>query len=104
MNCKDESNVKIHLEMSLYKYDNVCAVTKSFYVCSLYKHIEMDNKKFYDEFKSFLLSHLSSSKDTNVLNRKLIILGNFNMDFNKMPKSMDKLFADLQLKPKLLKK
>ena len=102
LNCKDESNVKIQLEMSLYKYDNVCAVTKSFYVCSLYKHIEMDNKKFYDEFKSFLLSHLSSSKDTNVLNRKLIILGNFNMDFNKMPKSMDKLFADLQLKPKLL--
>jgi ATP-dependent DNA helicase PIF1 len=101
-NNDDEYNVKVQLEMSLYKYDYLCSVTKSFYICSLYKHIGMDNKQFYDEFRKFLVAHLSSSRDSTRINKRLLILGNFNMDFNKMPKSLEKLYNDLQLMPEFI--
>jgi exonuclease III/nucleoside-triphosphatase THEP1 len=97
-----ENSAKVQLEMSLYKYDYLCSVTKSFYICSLYKHINMDNKQFYDEFRKFLLAHLSSSRDLTKINKRIIIFGNFNMDFNKMPKSMEKLYNDLQLMPQFI--
>jgi len=99
---KEAKYTKTQLEMSLYKYDFTCSVTKSFYICILYKHIGMDNTQFYDQFKKFLLTHLSSSHDSTILNRRLIILGTFNMDFNNMPKSLQTILTDLHLKPKML--
>ena len=103
----DNSNVsKFHgnskdFEMSIFKLE-LYNTAESLNICHVFKQIKMDNKRFYEKLSCILLEHFTSKEGCLKINEKLILIGNFNMNFNNMPRSLSQISNDFGLSPVFL--
>ena len=90
------SDQKKITELSLFEYK--FSGDKVVYILSVYKHPECSNDKCLWDMSHFLKKHLTEDLYTNE-KRNLLILGDFNIDFNldKNKKVSDML--EIKMKP-----
>ena len=80
-NCVVENKTDI-LEFSMYKY--VSSSNTKLYICMLYKHPNMTLQNFKEEFNNCIKK--SFNMNDSMIKEEIIILGDFNIDFNKEEK------------------
>ena len=94
----DKEKLRKMWEYNLFSYEFQCSLYRKLLILCIYKHPELSNSNFMSQFHSFLRFNIALTR-LNFNDKPIVILGDFNIDFNKEEAYLRELEDNFNLLP-----